>query len=337
MGQSVEALAQLARYVISISLDPLLAPWRARRDVEADKTRALGAADNMRTLILEAARSIVEARRELDQVTTPTSEVQISSEEIDQRIQHHIDTRLSNLMEIVEKAQLALPHGAVPDVEPDISWTSAFSDGAPNVSHEELQRMWAKVLAKEVVAPGSISLKTLRILKDVEYSTAMHFRRLCSLALMMEAPDDSIYSHRVFAVSEENWVNKLADYGLKLPTLSLLAEHGLLTWTYARGSVLDLTIFIDYEGLPAVAFRRGGRICYQGSEWQITHPTAPPRRPSNEKFEFYGMDLTQSGTELSRVVELESLGVPEVAAYDEHFRTFLKKRRLTLTAVDAEQ
>ena len=51
---SVDAIAKLAQYTISLLADPLLATWRARREVTADRIRAEGQAEFME--ILEPSR-----------------------------------------------------------------------------------------------------------------------------------------------------------------------------------------------------------------------------------------------------------------------------------------
>ena len=49
----VDAIAKLAQYLVSILADPLLATWRARREVEANKILAHGEAEVMEILLKE--------------------------------------------------------------------------------------------------------------------------------------------------------------------------------------------------------------------------------------------------------------------------------------------
>lgn len=63
---------------------------------------------------------------------------------------------------------LAEEHGdeCVSD-EFDIDWYIRFFEGAGNVSQEDMQRLWAKMLAGEIRKPGSISLRALRTIADM--------------------------------------------------------------------------------------------------------------------------------------------------------------------------
>lgn len=65
-------------------------------------------------------------------------------------------------------------------VDPD--WTSSFFESAKDVSDEEMQRLWARVLADEVAQPGSFKKRTLDLLKVLTKREADLFSRLCRFA-----------------------------------------------------------------------------------------------------------------------------------------------------------
>src|SRR6218665_3019181 len=68
--------------------------------------------------------------------------------------------RQQNIEAIADKAGSELPAtvGEAP-VEP--GWTAKFFDSCKDVSQEDMQSMWARLLAGEVTTPGSYSLRTL--------------------------------------------------------------------------------------------------------------------------------------------------------------------------------
>ena len=88
---------------------------------------------------------------------------QLIEAEIDHRMESLFEKRVHNLAQIVGKARLALPPGEVPDVEPDMAWTSSYSEAAQDISDEGMQELWARVLAGEVTRPGSTSVRTLSV------------------------------------------------------------------------------------------------------------------------------------------------------------------------------
>ena len=186
----VGAVAKLAQYTISLLADPLLATWRAKREVAADRIRAEGQAEFMEILAVGEARASATAMLEL--AAGSQDLVELIEAEIDQRVESLFEKRVRNLAQIVEKARLALPPGQVPDVEPDMAWTSSYSEAAQDISDEDMQELWARVLAGEVEKPGSTSVRTLAILRNLDQSTAKLFRRLCSIAVSLRLGADPV-------------------------------------------------------------------------------------------------------------------------------------------------
>ena len=55
-----------------------------------------------------------------------------------------------------------------------------------DVSSEKFQLLWAKVLAGEVERPGSTSIRTLSILKNIDQATADLFRKFYSACVVLK-------------------------------------------------------------------------------------------------------------------------------------------------------
>jgi hypothetical protein len=66
-------------------------------------------------------------------------------------------------------------HAEVHDVDED--WLNVFERYAKDASAENMQKMWAKVLAGEIRKPKSFSLQTLRFLAEVDQATAALFEK----------------------------------------------------------------------------------------------------------------------------------------------------------------
>ncbi len=68
----------------------------------------------------------------------------------------------------IEDSSRASPSDkAPPSGPPDPDWLYRWRDAASEVSAEELQNLWGRVLAGEVKAPGSFSLRTLDFLRNI--------------------------------------------------------------------------------------------------------------------------------------------------------------------------
>jgi hypothetical protein len=59
-----------------------------------------------------------------------------------------------------------------PNEKIDSDWFTRWRDNAKKVRAEELQQLWAKVLAGEVKSPGSYSLRTLEFIKNISQEEA---------------------------------------------------------------------------------------------------------------------------------------------------------------------
>lgn len=67
----------------------------------------------------------------------------------------------------------------VPDVPVDSDWMNRFFNSVEDVSNEQMQRIWAKLLAGEVKRPNTFSLRTLHVLKNLTQYEADLFKRVC--------------------------------------------------------------------------------------------------------------------------------------------------------------
>ncbi|TCO87445.1 uncharacterized protein DUF2806 [Bacteroides heparinolyticus] len=98
-------------------------------------------------------------------------------------------------------------------VDPD--WSARFFDYAKDISNEEAQVVWAKILAGEIVKPGSFFKRTLSILRDIESFEAKWFAEICQFVLA-----DCIIS-----------LNGIEKEGYPLNQLQSLMDCGLINST----------------------------------------------------------------------------------------------------------
>ena len=84
---------------------------------------------------------------------------------------------------------------SLPDVENtaqpekiDNDWLTNFFDKCSSISDQQMQDLWAKVLAGEANSPGSFSKHTISILSSLDKSDAESFRRFCSFVWTFDFP-----------------------------------------------------------------------------------------------------------------------------------------------------
>lgn len=109
------------------------------------------------------------------------SEIKIT--ELNKRAMHRFveeeAQRQENMEKITEKALLQLKEESDPSqIEDD--WVTNFFDKSRIISDNEMQDIWAKVLAGEANAPGTYSKRTVNFLGDLDKKDAELFQNLCS-------------------------------------------------------------------------------------------------------------------------------------------------------------
>jgi len=306
----------------------MMATWRARREAEATRIAAQGDADTQRILaegqsdaLQVVAKATADARELLSSQFTTTQGQLSVGEMVTQRIQFQEEKRQVNLLSVLNKATEELGDGVVTDHEPDHDWTARFFNDVQDVSSEEMQTLWAKILAGEVQRPGSTSIRTLSILRNLDKETATLFERFCSACVSLQ-PDKRVFiDARVPSLGGRPGENALQKYGLSYDLLNVLNEHGLIISDY--NSWFDYRICIGFS----VPESQVARIpfSYQGRYWILVSTS---QRDADTEFRLSGVALTRSGRELSRVVDIQSM-----EEYTQDLKAFFESKSLRMVEV----
>lgn len=297
---SVPAVEKLIDYTasgIGSIAGYLMATRKAKQDAEVLKIQAQAQRDALDILGHEGADASVE----LD-----------IGKMVSQRIQFQETKRLLNTRSVVVEAANQLGDIKVPSNEPDHDWTARFFNYVQDVSSDELQSLWTKVLVGEVERSGSTSLLTLDILRNLDRTTAEVFRRFCSACVYFRH-GDKIPSASVPSLGGNVGKNCLGEYGLKYESLLLLNEHGLVV------PELDSIFQINLANLkgPVLPMSFQGDIWYLGVSKTL------------KTFNLEGVSMTSSGKELSRIVEIEPM--PE---FTEALISYFRKQKIEMVKLE---
>jgi hypothetical protein len=174
-------------------------------------------------------------------------------------------------------------------------WINIFEDEAAQMSSEQMQQMFSRILAGEIRRPSSYSIRTIRILAQLDNTAASLFNRLCSLSISLAVPDtNTLLDARVVSMGSAA-TNSLQAYGLGFDQLNILQEYGLIisdygSWRDYRLSVVNETNGARVVGLP---------LNYMNTPWVFV-----PKAGASHMGEFRvtGVALTRSGKELLSIV-----------------------------------
>jgi len=142
-----------------------------------------------------------------------------------------------------------IPNDAQP-ADPDEDWMNAFIRYAEDASSERLKKLYSKILAGEIVAPGSFSTSTLRAVSELTMQTAQDFSELYARSI-----ENWFYRGKEYDRGPE-WQRllRLQEAGFVSPSLDATHQPELSPWQV--GSFPRLLIYIN--GYVNARFPRGG-------------------------------------------------------------------------------
>jgi hypothetical protein len=194
-------------------------------------------------------RRIAQAEAEAKRIKT-AAEFEVA--ELQQRALHrflHEEARKQcNLESITRKALPSLESTARPqDVEDD--WIINFFEKCRLISDDEMQNLWAKILAGEANAKGGFSKRTVNLLGVLEKRDAELFACLRSFAWKYE---DGYLLPLIYDHKDQIY----RDAGLTFSKLTDLETIGLITFltdrdfvhTYQPATVIHDTLMLEYYG-----------------------------------------------------------------------------------------
>jgi hypothetical protein len=207
--------------------------------------------------------------------------------------------------------------GNAPEPPPiDDDWLNSFEKEASQRSTEEMQAMFARILAGEIRKPSTFSVKTIKLLGQLDTRPASLFRKLCSLCVSLRVAG-RVIDARVVALGGNAASNSLRSHGLSFDNLNVLHEYGLI--------IPDYNSWREYRPSIAVNNQVSLPFTYQKGLWAF-EPTA--ERQAQQELRLHGVALSRSGIELMDVVETE----PD-DKYTEELQSYFATQHVKMTPV----
>jgi hypothetical protein len=191
-----------------------------------------------------------------------------------------------NIESITRKALPEVEETARPD-EINNDWITHFFDRSRLISDEDMQTLWARVLAGQANTPGSYSKRTIEILSNLETTDAEIFSTVCRFSVH-GSPEElgDVLLPLIYDVTDDIYKNN----GLNFASLAHLESLGLLHFKggetgYAVTSVPQRpTLFYFNRRIPVEL-----------------------RYPEQNHFAVGEILLTHAGQELSSVCNIEPI------------------------------
>ena len=98
--------------------------------------------------------------------------------------------KMGNFLEIAKRADAVFKEETADTGENSIppqnfDWHTRFFETCGNVSDEDMQKIWARILAGEIRKPGSYSMRTLECLRNLSKEEAMLFLKICEASIQI--------------------------------------------------------------------------------------------------------------------------------------------------------
>ena len=149
-----------------------------------------------------------------------------------------------------------------PGSAPSDEWLHHFVDGAKFMSDDDLRSLWGRVLAQEIRQTGTVSKRTLGVLKTMDKKTALAFQRLRSQAIGFQRWHGISYAVPATHYEKDKDDRFVADFR----TRELMRADGLLDGTETGRTVImnEWTSAVEYQRKVWILKPAGPRIAEHG-------------------------------------------------------------------------
>jgi hypothetical protein len=175
-------------------------------------------------------------------------------------------------------------------------WLNAFESEAINMSSEQMQRLFGKMLAGEILKPSSYSIRTVKLMGQMDSDVARLFQRFCSICITIEAAGNEIVDSRALTLGGQRSFG-LHDFGLNFIDIGSLAEYGLLVEPNSSELPYGMTV-------PNCGANVFSPMKYVNKHYILE--AIPPRHASEFiNYSERGLALSRVGRELLSIVDVE--------------------------------
>ena len=132
-----------------------------------------------------------------------------------------------NMLSVLIKTKGQFNQDAMPDdVEDD--WYANFFDKVRNISDEDMQMLWSRILAGEINNPQNFSKRTINLFANFDKEDAKAFANLCSFQCEIPAIKDDRRNFRIFPYIPSNYREHKEYECISEENLIRLEEAGLI-------------------------------------------------------------------------------------------------------------
>ena len=224
---------------------------------------------------------------------------------------------LQNGLQEIQDEKKVDSDSSVDEISDD--WLNAFEREAVDMSSDHMQKLFGKILAGEILRPKSYSIRTVKLMAQLDNRAAELFKKLCSCACTIQS-DGAVFDSRVAGLGGDPAQNSLQRFGLGFAELNVLHEYGLI--------INDFNSYMTYT-VPAERVGELANPFFYANKLYALAPKRPVQDAPGPGFKLAGVQLSQAGKELIGIVDIE-----EDAEYSKALENFLDSQGYKMLKIE---
>jgi hypothetical protein len=275
----------------------------------------------------EEIRTTTEARLQIirkvgnvisDQLEVPKEYITKASSKFAAKVikeQLILDQITMNAANELSKEKIDCSEKESEDISED--WLNEFENLARLKSSEDMKLVFGKILSGEIIKPGSFSIKTIKLISQLDNQAAKLFQTFCSHTISLRV-GKNIFDARVVSFSGNAASNSLSQFDLSFDALNVLHEYGLIISDYNSYMHYSLCIANEQKEVGAI-------LHFQGRKFGLV----PSDKEKYDKvLQLHGVALTKAGKELMDIIPINNS-----TEYKEALIKYLEVKHLDLVEI----
>lgn len=175
--------------VLSDGIGAVSRPYLIKRDADAKAYEVGVISAALKDVAERHQLPVVYSKGEIEVWQKPEDQTLLleatsTEERVARRLDFQERKRQRNVENVASAAAAELSGATdIPDEKPDEDWVTRFFSAAQDVSSDQLQELWGRILAGEIKKPGTYSLRTLEFVRNLTKSDASFVEHVGKLAI----------------------------------------------------------------------------------------------------------------------------------------------------------
>ena len=219
-------------------------------------------------------------------ITMDTTDFDALIKRTQNRLAYQEIRKQANIEAVVSKAYNQLEQEKSVTNDPlDPDWLIRFFNSVEDISNEDMQYLWSKILAGEIKQPNTFSLRTLNVLKNLTQKEAELFEQIAPYIFTCPGNDEKSFVDYFLPSNRLLGKSKLDKYCIPFPIIMTLSEAGIINHT----TILSISMHLNPKETDWIIGSQGRIECTNESD-----------EPINLNHGAY--ILTESGKELFSII-----------------------------------